>query len=485
MHLRKRARSAAGSAPRLRRIARAHPSARRRRISRPSPPRPRAVHGRLGFRTVRCPAARCAGAKSLPPLLSCTAAAFSECARQGGGAGGDDCQRADARRRGEERSPRHGTASAAPALVAPGQARARRARPRSKGRTSRETSASRSRPSAWVACSSRTTKARARSSPRGRSWSRVFSTAPTRRASRPGPTATSSRASWPTGPERARRTSSPCAPTASRPTLTSRRLATTHARDAAVAVYRAHGHSGPRRPNELTPSFSSAGREGAVRDYLVRVVNPAGKYVYMYRAAEDHDDTSYGWLRHAGTTYALFEAYDEFRGSPWAGVYVEKGELALSYLKAHLVDRRGQPGQVRPRHERRGAAEDGRCGPRAARFRQARRRDGQAHRARDHAGARSIHHEAAVRRRAFPRERRRRRRKQEAQTRADLLPRGGHAGPASASTCGRPAAGLRRCRAQGARGAGTGSPMCATRTSRWTTRSTTTGWSTSSMSSTG
>jgi hypothetical protein len=75
---------------------------------------------------------------------------------------------------------------------------------------------------------------------------------------------------------------------------------------------------------------------GAVRagaEYLTRILNPQGRYVYLYRAATDRDDNSYGWLRHAGTTYALFEAYGEL-GVP---DYLAKGERALAYLEAHLT----------------------------------------------------------------------------------------------------------------------------------------------------
>ena len=87
------------------------------------------------------------------------------------------------------------------------------------------------------------------------------------------------------------------------------------------------------RPAEVTPErLVEAVRRGA--DYLVRVMNADGRYVYMYHPLDDRDDRSYGWLRHAGTTYALFEAYGEL-GTP---LYAEKAELALRYLKAHLHD---------------------------------------------------------------------------------------------------------------------------------------------------
>jgi hypothetical protein len=87
------------------------------------------------------------------------------------------------------------------------------------------------------------------------------------------------------------------------------------------------------RPAEVTPDRLVAGvRHGA--DYLLRVMNAEGRYVYMYHPMEDRDDGSYGLLRHAGSTYALLEAYEEL-GTP---AYAAKGELALQYLKARLRD---------------------------------------------------------------------------------------------------------------------------------------------------
>jgi hypothetical protein len=97
--------------------------------------------------------------------------------------------------------------------------------------------------------------------------------------------------------------------------------------DGALPVYR--GMVAP--PSEVTPDrLLAAVRRGA--DYLVRVLGPEGRYVYMYRAAEDRNDGSYGWLRHAGTTYALFEAYEELHEPAYAAA----GERALRYLEGHL-----------------------------------------------------------------------------------------------------------------------------------------------------
>ncbi len=97
--------------------------------------------------------------------------------------------------------------------------------------------------------------------------------------------------------------------------------------DAALAVLRGM----VQRPGEVTAEALLAGvRRGA--DYLTRIVGPQGRYVYMYHPVDDRDDSSYGWLRHSGTTYALFEAYEEF-GAP---SHLEKGEIALRYLASHL-----------------------------------------------------------------------------------------------------------------------------------------------------
>jgi hypothetical protein len=86
-------------------------------------------------------------------------------------------------------------------------------------------------------------------------------------------------------------------------------------------------------PDRAAPErLLSAVRLGA--DYLARVLNADGRYVYLYHPLDDRDDRQYGWLRHAGTTYALLEAYEEF-GTP---AYLEKSERALQYLTLHLHD---------------------------------------------------------------------------------------------------------------------------------------------------
>jgi hypothetical protein len=100
-------------------------------------------------------------------------------------------------------------------------------------------------------------------------------------------------------------------------------------RDAVLPVFRGM----VVRPAQAdVPRLLDAVRRGA--DYLVRVMSREGRYIYMYHPLDDRDDRSYGWLRHAGTTYALLEAYEELGTS----AYLEKAELALGYLRAHLHD---------------------------------------------------------------------------------------------------------------------------------------------------
>ena len=86
-----------------------------------------------------------------------------------------------------------------------------------------------------------------------------------------------------------------------------------------------------RHPSGVTPEqLIAAVRAGG--DYLARAMNDGGHFTYMYHAVEDHEDSSYGLLRHAGALYALFEAYDELRDP----VYLDKGQRGLDYLRARL-----------------------------------------------------------------------------------------------------------------------------------------------------
>jgi hypothetical protein len=65
-------------------------------------------------------------------------------------------------------------------------------------------------------------------------------------------------------------------------------------------------------------------------DYLTRIVDDEGRYVYIYDAIRDRDELEdYSILRHAGTTDSLFEVYEEFHDR----AYLATGERALGYLE--------------------------------------------------------------------------------------------------------------------------------------------------------
>jgi hypothetical protein len=106
------------------------------------------------------------------------------------------------------------------------------------------------------------------------------------------------------------------------------------ARDRALGVVRGM----VEHPAEATPERLLEGvRRGA--EYLSRMIDAQGRYTYFYHPVDERADRSYGWLRHAGATYALLEAYEEF-GTP---LYLQKAEQALAYASQHFrVDGQGQ-----------------------------------------------------------------------------------------------------------------------------------------------
>jgi hypothetical protein len=92
-------------------------------------------------------------------------------------------------------------------------------------------------------------------------------------------------------------------------------------------------------PPSVSPeALFAAARRGA--DYLVRMLSAAGRFTYMYHPTDERADSSYGWLRHSGATYALLEAYEEFAEPS----YVEKAGRALQYLGSHLKVDAGSQG---------------------------------------------------------------------------------------------------------------------------------------------
>jgi hypothetical protein len=83
---------------------------------------------------------------------------------------------------------------------------------------------------------------------------------------------------------------------------------------------------GPTGPGELL----EATRAGA--EYLARVIDARGNYRYNVRAVDPAPDRSYGWLRHAGSTYALLEAFAELGDPSW----LQKSRDALAAIRQRM-----------------------------------------------------------------------------------------------------------------------------------------------------
>ena len=96
----------------------------------------------------------------------------------------------------------------------------------------------------------------------------------------------------------------------------------------------------PRAADVDVARLLDAARRGG--EYLVRSLGPQGRYAYLVHPADGRADGTYGWLRHAGATYALFEAYEEFQ----APEFLEAGRRALEYLRRRLVDDAATHGQM-------------------------------------------------------------------------------------------------------------------------------------------
>ncbi len=77
-------------------------------------------------------------------------------------------------------------------------------------------------------------------------------------------------------------------------------------------------------------------------EYLARMVGPDGRYCYTYFAGRDRCDRDYNLLRHAGTTYSLYQAYREF-GDP---DMLEAAERAAQWLRGQVRPVTGHPDRV-------------------------------------------------------------------------------------------------------------------------------------------
>ncbi|MFP4053069.1 MAG: hypothetical protein ACLFV7_04310 [Phycisphaerae bacterium] len=90
---------------------------------------------------------------------------------------------------------------------------------------------------------------------------------------------------------------------------------------------------GHRKRETLTPELLTE-RAKLAGQYLARVVDKDGRFGYHYRADKGVFSSSYNILRHAGTTYSMFELY-EVTGDERLRAAAER---ALKYLYRHIVE---------------------------------------------------------------------------------------------------------------------------------------------------
>ena len=93
-----------------------------------------------------------------------------------------------------------------------------------------------------------------------------------------------------------------------------------------LQLYRLH----PREFAEATPEVMLQ-RSVWAADYLISSISAKGKIRYRYQTARDKETSSYNLIRHAGTTYSLFQVYDRTRFEP----YRLAGTQAIDYLLGH------------------------------------------------------------------------------------------------------------------------------------------------------
>ena len=91
-------------------------------------------------------------------------------------------------------------------------------------------------------------------------------------------------------------------------------------------LYRLH----PYEFAEATPGVLLQ-RSVWAADYLMSSISANGKIRYRYQTTRDKTTSSYNLIRHAGTTYSLFQVYDRTRFEP----YRLAGNEAIDYLLGH------------------------------------------------------------------------------------------------------------------------------------------------------
>ncbi len=99
------------------------------------------------------------------------------------------------------------------------------------------------------------------------------------------------------------------------------------------------------RATVLLPELTSGAVYQSIKtagEYLARMVGPDGRYCYTYFSGLDRCDSAYNLLRHAGTTYSLYQAYREV-GDP---AMLEAAERAAGWLRRQVRPVRDDPARV-------------------------------------------------------------------------------------------------------------------------------------------
>ncbi|HEU4539093.1 MAG TPA: hypothetical protein VFS00_33460, partial [Polyangiaceae bacterium] len=93
-----------------------------------------------------------------------------------------------------------------------------------------------------------------------------------------------------------------------------------------LPLHRGNVLRGPPDPEMLRQSLLEAGA------FLARSVGADGRYCYTYDAAADACDAEYNLLRHAGTTYSLFQLYRELHEP----AFLTAAERATGWLRQQV-----------------------------------------------------------------------------------------------------------------------------------------------------
>lgn len=99
------------------------------------------------------------------------------------------------------------------------------------------------------------------------------------------------------------------------------------------------------RGNVLLPPLTAQHVRQSIEwagEYLARMAGPDGRYCYNYLVVRDQCDSDYNLLRHAGTTYSLFQIH---RLIPRAD-FLEAAERATRWLRQQTREVEGDPSRV-------------------------------------------------------------------------------------------------------------------------------------------